>query len=355
MITAVCGQRARTCSASQMPSWTGIITSQRMIAAGSASIVRQRIVGVAGFLGLISPSVEPSRQQLPDGFLIVDDQHVSHRRCSMIAVRRTFAYHLAHANIRNPFEVHTMRAIGLVPAAIAALACGVAMRRACRLRNFRSRRFASRIISSSWTTRTCACSTSPCPASTARSTTSTRTPISGFRSAPATLRAINLGSQDVVDSIRTTARSATRRSSRTASATSSPRRSGTSRCRFRDATTSRRANRSLATPKPTGYQAAVPLDNELVRVERLILEPGQSTGRYTLPKSGILIAGHDGTVSVEVPGHRREAHRDEGRRLRVAHGPADPHHHQRRHDAIRGHRSRLEVDLSHRGSRENTE
>jgi hypothetical protein len=59
---------------------------------------------------------------------------------------------------------------------------------------------------------------------------------------------------------------------------------------------------SMATPKPTGYQVAVPLDNELVRVERLVLEPGQSTGKYTLPKSGILIAAHDATLSVEAQG-----------------------------------------------------
>jgi hypothetical protein len=58
----------------------------------------------------------------------------------------------------------------------------------------------------------------------------------------------------------------------------------------------------LATPKPTGYQPSAPLDNELVRVERLILEPGQSTGKYLLPRSGILIAAHDGTLSVEAHG-----------------------------------------------------
>jgi hypothetical protein len=57
-----------------------------------------------------------------------------------------------------------------------------------------------------------------------------------------------------------------------------------------------------AAPRPAGYQPTVPLDNELVRVERIILEPGQSTGRYTLPKSGILIAVHDGAVNVEMPG-----------------------------------------------------
>ena len=40
----------------------------------------------------------------------------------------------------------------------------------------------------------------------------------------------------------------------------------------------------LASPTPTGYQAKPAFENELVRVERLILEPGQSTGRYTLPQ-----------------------------------------------------------------------
>ena len=54
-----------------------------------------------------------------------------------------------------------------------------------------------------------------------------------------------------------------------------------------------------ASPRPTGYQDKPPLDNELVFIERLILEPGQSTGRYTLPRSGILIAAHDGSISVE--------------------------------------------------------
>jgi hypothetical protein len=58
----------------------------------------------------------------------------------------------------------------------------------------------------------------------------------------------------------------------------------------------------LATPKPTGYQPTVPFENELVRVERLILEPGQSTGRYMLPRSGILIAAHDSVISVEAQG-----------------------------------------------------
>lgn len=67
----------------------------------------------------------------------------------------------------------------------------------------------------------------------------------------------------------------------------------------------------LASPKPAGYQAKPAFDNELVRVERLILEPGQSTGSYTLPRSGLLIAAHDGAISVERPGSA--AHRIEMR------------------------------------------
>ena len=69
------------------------------------------------------------------------------------------------------------------------------------------------------------------------------------------------------------------------------------------------AGAALASPKPAGYQSTPALDNELVRVERLILEPGQSTGQYTLPRSGLLIAAHDGMVSVARPGS--PAHRVE--------------------------------------------
>src|SRR5687767_15691542 len=65
----------------------------------------------------------------------------------------------------------------------------------------------------------------------------------------------------------------------------------------------------LASPTPTGYQPKPALDNELVRVERLILEPGQSTGRYTVPRSGLIIAARDGMISVERPGST--AHRVE--------------------------------------------
>src|SRR5688572_16672327 len=64
-----------------------------------------------------------------------------------------------------------------------------------------------------------------------------------------------------------------------------------------------------ASPRPTGYQTKPALENDLVHIERLILEPDQSTGRYTLPRSGLLIAARDGVLSVERPGsspHRIE-------------------------------------------------
>ena len=57
-----------------------------------------------------------------------------------------------------------------------------------------------------------------------------------------------------------------------------------------------------ASPKPAGYQPQPAFENELVYVERLILEPGQSTGRYTLPRSSLWIAARDGAISVERPG-----------------------------------------------------
>jgi hypothetical protein len=58
----------------------------------------------------------------------------------------------------------------------------------------------------------------------------------------------------------------------------------------------------LASPKPAGYQAKPVLDNDLVYIERLVLEPGQSTGRYTLPRSGMFIAARDASITVERPG-----------------------------------------------------
>jgi hypothetical protein len=58
----------------------------------------------------------------------------------------------------------------------------------------------------------------------------------------------------------------------------------------------------LASPKPKGYQDKPVFANELVHIERLILEPGQSTGRYTVPRSGMFIAARDAVISIERPG-----------------------------------------------------
>ena len=57
-----------------------------------------------------------------------------------------------------------------------------------------------------------------------------------------------------------------------------------------------------AAPRPTGYQAKPVLDNPLVFIERLILEPGQSTGRYTIPRSGMWIAARDSSITIERAG-----------------------------------------------------
>ena len=57
-----------------------------------------------------------------------------------------------------------------------------------------------------------------------------------------------------------------------------------------------------AAPRPAGYQAKPVLDNPLVFIERLILEPGQSTGRYTVPRSGMFIVAHDASITIERPG-----------------------------------------------------
>jgi hypothetical protein len=62
------------------------------------------------------------------------------------------------------------------------------------------------------------------------------------------------------------------------------------------------AGKFHASPKPAGYQGKPAFENELVHIERLILEPGQSSGRYTLPRSGLIIAARDGEVSMESPG-----------------------------------------------------
>jgi quercetin dioxygenase-like cupin family protein len=48
--------------------------------------------------------------------------------------------------------------------------------------------------------------------------------------------------------------------------------------------------------------AAVALENELVRMDRVILGAGQSSGAHTHPKSHLLVAVHPGTLKLEAPG-----------------------------------------------------
>jgi hypothetical protein len=119
---------------------------------------------------------------------------------------------------------------------------------------------------------------------------------------PATLRAINLGSKDVVelDATDGQVRYSPVGTHRVGNIVATTFRNITVQIQARDDISP--GTSFMATPKPTGYQSEVPLDNELVRVERLILAPGQSTGRYTLPKSGILVAGHNGTITIEAQG-----------------------------------------------------
>jgi hypothetical protein len=119
---------------------------------------------------------------------------------------------------------------------------------------------------------------------------------------PATLRAVNLGSKDVVelDATDGQVRYSPVVTHRVGNIVATTFRNITVQIQGRDDVSP--GTSFMASPKPTGYQPDVPLDNELVRVERLVLQPGQSTARYTLPKSGILIAGHDGTITLEVQG-----------------------------------------------------
>jgi hypothetical protein len=143
---------------------------------------------------------------------------------------------------------------------------------------------------------------------------------------PATLRGQTLGAKEIIniEPVDAEVRYSPALTHRVGNIGSIPFRNITVQIQARDDVSP--AGAPLAVPRPTGYQAKPPLDNELVRVERLILEPGQSTGRYTLPRSGLLIAAHDGSISVERSDH--------------------PYHHQHWQDALRGHRSGLEIVLS---------
>jgi hypothetical protein len=128
---------------------------------------------------------------------------------------------------------------------------------------------------------------------------------------PATLRGQTLGAKEIIniEPVDAEVRYSPALTHRVGNIGSTPFRNITVQVQARDDVSPGSA--FLASPKPNGYQAKPALDNELVRVERLILEPGQSTGRYTLPRSGLMIAARDAMISVERPGS--EAHRVEMR------------------------------------------
>jgi hypothetical protein len=56
-------------------------------------------------------------------------------------------------------------------------------------------------------------------------------------------------------------------------------------------------------PETPAKGTSAVLDNELVRVERLLLEPGQSTGPHSHAKSHLLVAVHDGSLQIAADGH----------------------------------------------------
>jgi hypothetical protein len=119
---------------------------------------------------------------------------------------------------------------------------------------------------------------------------------------PATLRGQSLGAKEIIniEPVDAEVRYSPALTHRVGNIGATPFRNITVQIQSRDDVSS--GTSFHATPKPAGYQAKPVLDNPLVYIERLILEPGQSTGRYTLPRSGMYIAARDATITVERPG-----------------------------------------------------
>ena len=119
---------------------------------------------------------------------------------------------------------------------------------------------------------------------------------------PATLRGQTLGSSEIIniDPADAEVRYSPVVTHRVGNIGSTPFRNITVQIQGRDDVSP--AGSFLASPRPAGYQPTPALDNELVYIARLVLQPGQSTGRYTLPRSGLLIAARDAVVSFERPG-----------------------------------------------------
>ena len=50
---------------------------------------------------------------------------------------------------------------------------------------------------------------------------------------------------------------------------------------------------------PATFKASPILDNDLITVDRLVLGPGESTGRHSHARSSLLVAVHEGAVRME--------------------------------------------------------
>jgi hypothetical protein len=112
----------------------------------------------------------------------------------------------------------------------------------------------------------------------------------------ATLKAQVLGSNDFVDLILKDGevRDSPAVTHRVGNVVATAFRNITIQIQGRDGTTAK-----LPAASPVGTSV---LDNDLVRVERLLLDPGQSTGAHTHAKSHLLVAVHDGSLQVESEG-----------------------------------------------------
>ncbi len=90
--------------------------------------------------------------------------------------------------------------------------------------------------------------------------------------------------------------------------------------------------------------ATVAFENELVRVDRVTLAPGQSTSAHTHPRSHLFVAVHAGSVKMEAQGYPAATR---------AMKPGDFDWHTGAythnvtnvgHDAVRGDRGGVEID-----------
>ena len=78
IMTAVSGHFRPISPASQIPSWTGIITSHSTTGAGWAAISSNASLAPATGRAVISPRCQPAAQQLADALFVIDNDYVSH-------------------------------------------------------------------------------------------------------------------------------------------------------------------------------------------------------------------------------------------------------------------------------------